>query len=410
MVGINQINKTKYLKMLKSDIKLMEINSIYEGDNLEILNKFPSNSIDLIYLDPPFFTGKNWEFIWKDKPEKRALDDRWAGGIEHYIAWMEPRLRECHRILKDTGSMYLHCDWRANAHLRILMDRIFKPKNFKNEIVWGYRIQGAGKKRFPTKHDILLFYTKSDKYTFNPQYERLYYQKNFFDVKKDEQGRLYRDVLVRDVWDDINALISISKELLGYPTQKPIALLERVVKASSNKGDIVLDPFCGCGTTLVASQKLGRKWIGIDVSPTACKLMFKRMQKECGIKPLLIKGTVDLNYVKKLPHFEFQNWVVVDKFYGTISKTKSGDFGIDGMTSQITGGFPIQVKQSEDVGRNVIDNFQPAMDRVKKKKGYIVAFSFGKGAYEEVARLKNEGGIQIILRTVQELLDGKIEE
>ena len=128
------------------------------------------------------------------------------------------------------------------------------------------------------------------------------------------------------------------------------------------------------------------------------------------IDELIEKGNVDLKYVKKLPPFEFQNWVVVDKFLGNVSKTKSGDIGIDGLTPQITGGFPIQVKQSEDVGRNVIDNFETAMRRLNKKKGYIVAFSFGKGAVEEVARLKNQENITIILRTVQELLDGKVEE
>lgn len=387
----------------------MEINAIYEGDNIEILTKFPSNSIDLIYADPPFYTGKTWEVIWKDSPERRAFKDRWAGGIEHYITWMEPRLRECFRVLKPTGSMYLHCDWRASAHLRILMDKIFGAKGFKNEIVWAYRIQGAGKKRWPTKHDNILLYSKTDKYTFNPQYERIYYQKPFFDVKKDEQGRLYRDVLVRDVWDDINALISISKELMGYPTQKPVALLERIVKASSNKGDVVLDPFCGCGTTLVASQKLGRRWIGIDISATACKLMGKRLRKEFNITVNIIRGEINLNYVKKLHHFEFQNWVVVDKFLGTVSKKKSSDFGVDGSTPQITGGYPIQVKQSEDVGRNVVDNFETAMRRFNKKKGYIVAFSFGKGAVEEAARVKNQEGLEIILRTVEELLNGKIE-
>jgi DNA modification methylase len=387
----------------------MEINSIYEGDNLEVMSKFPDKSVDLIYLDPPFFTGKNWEFIWKDKPEKRAFEDRWAGGIEHYTAWMEPRLRECHRLLKDTGTIYLHCDFRADAHLRIVMDNIFGKKNFQNEIIWAYRIQGAGKKKWPTKHDTILFYSKTNGYKFNPQYERLYYQKNFFDVKKDAEGRMYRDVLVRDVWDDINALISISKELLGYPTQKPVALLERIVKASSNKGDVVLDPFCGCGTTLIASQRLERRWIGIDVSPTACKLMQKRLKKDLSFSAPIISGAVDMKYVKKLNPYDFQNWVVVDKFLGTVSRTKSGDMGIDGLTPQITGGHPIQVKRSDDVGRNVIDNFETAMRRMNKKKGYIVAFSFGKGAFEEVARVKNQEGLDITLRTVQDLLDGKIE-
>ena len=123
-----------------------------------------------------------------------------------------------------------------------------------------------------------------------------------------------------------------------FPTQKPVTLLERIIKASSKENDIILDPFCGCGTTLIASQKLNRKWIGIDVSPTACKLMSKRMRNEFAIKPHLIKGTVDLRYVRNLSPFEFQNWVVVDKFFGKVSDKKSGDMGIDGWTPQILGG------------------------------------------------------------------------
>ncbi|HLD18851.1 MAG TPA: restriction endonuclease [Candidatus Nanoarchaeia archaeon] len=138
--------------------------------------------------------------------------------------------------------------------------------------------------------------------------------------------------------------------------------------------------------------------------------MIKRMRHQYAVTPHFVRGEVDIKYVKKLEPFEFQNWVVVDKFLGTISRTKSGDMGIDGITPQLTGGFPIQVKQSPDVGRNVIDNFQTAMRRVKKKKGYIVAFSFGKGSYEEAARVKNQEDLHIILRTVQELLDGKVEE
>jgi len=212
---------------------------------------------------------------------------------------------------------------------------------------------------------------------------------------------------IGNLWDDIDRVGQ--GENLGYPTQKPVALLKRIVEVSSNKGDVVLDPFCGCGTTLAATHELQRKWIGIDVSPTACKLMKKRLHKFYNVDANLIKGQVDIKYVKKLEPFEFQNWVVVDKFLGTVSKTKSGDMGIDGFTPQVMGGYPIQVKQSENVGRNVIDNFQPAMDRVNKKKGYIVAFSFVRGAYEECARVKNEAKYEIILRTVQELLDGKVE-
>ena len=145
------------------------------------------------------------------------------------------------------------------------------------------------------------------------------------------------------------------------------------------------------------------------MSPTACKLMLRRMRTELSINAKLIKGAVDLKYVKKLSPFEFQNWVVVDKFLGKVSDKKSGDMGIDGWTPQILGGFPIQVKQSDSVGRNVIDNFETAMRRTKKKKGYIVAYSFGRGAYEEAARVKNQENIEIILRTIKELLEGKTE-
>jgi len=404
----------------------MEVNAIYEGDNLEILSKFPDKSVDLIYADPPFFSNKHYEVIWDDGAEIRSFQDRWKGGIEHYITWMEPRLRECHRVLKDTGSMYLHCDLHANAHLRILMDKIFDEKNFRNEIVWYYSTCGRPKNAFPSKHDTIFFYAKSSSTKFYADQVKIPYTENYIKTHfpdADEKGKKIRKrfdagkwriyqadegMVPNDVWE-IPYVNSMSSERLGYPTQKPLKLLEPIINASSKKGDIVLDPFCGCGTTLVAAQKLNRRWIGIDVSPTACKLMKKRLQKECSINALLVKGDIDLKYIQKLPPFEFQNWVVVDKFYGKVSDKKSGDMGIDGFTPQVTGGYPIQVKQSEGVGRNVIDNFETAMDRVKKNKGYIAAYSFGKGAYEEVARVKNDKGLEIILRTVQDLLDGKVE-
>ena len=424
MVGIDTTCKTECLKMLKSNIKLMETNSIYEGDNLEILNKFPNESIDLIYLDPPFFSNQQYEKIWGDKQEIMSFEDRWAGGIEHYILWMEPRLRECHRILKNTGSIYLHCDWHADAHLRILMDKIFGDSNFRNEIVWHYKKWSAGWQQFQRNHDIILFYSKSSnqKRVFNKIFmdRALSTLKRFGNAKiisgfdertgKRIPSQMSKEksegVPMDDVWD-IGRVPPVKQM---FPTQKPEALLDRIVQASSNEGDIVLDCFCGCGTTLISANRLKRKWIGIDVSPTACKVMAKRLKEEFKIKVQIVRGEVDINYVKKLKPFEFQNWVVIDKFLGTASKTKSGDMGIDGFTPFVTGGCPIQVKQSEDIGRNVIDNFETAIRRLNKKKGYIVAFSFGKGAVEEVARVKNQEGITIILRTIKDLLNGKIEE
>ncbi len=337
---------------------------------------------------------------------------------------MDPRLRECHRVLNGTGSIYLHCDWHANAHLRILMDKIFGENNFRNEVIWHYKKWSAGWQQFQRNHDTILFYSKSDnkKRIFNKMFMGRAEStlKRFGNAKiisgyDEETGKRIpaqmskeesKGVPMDDVWD-IGRVPPIKQM---FPTQKPEQLLERIISASSNEGDLVLDPFCGCGTTLVVSQELKRKWIGIDVSPTACKLMAKRLRQSFSISPKIIKGTVDLKYVKNLNDFEFQNWVIIDKFLGNISRTKSNDFGIDGLTPQITGGYPIQVKQSEGVGRNVIDNFETAMRRLKKTKGYIVAYSFGKGAREEAARVKNQEGITIILRTVQELLDGKVEE
>lgn len=405
----------------------MEIDAIYEGDNLEIMSKFDPNKIDLIYADPPFFTNKNYEVIWHDKEEIRSFKDRWEGDIEFYITWMEPRLRECWRVLKDTGSMYLHCDYHANAHLRLLMDKIFGENKLRSEIIWstetvsGFKSQAN---KWIRSHDTILFYTKSNEYTFNKEYLP-HKQEYLARFKKSDAKGAFRDDrggrkqyltdtkgrMVGDVWTDIMSFQQAStiKEYMGYPTQKPVALLDRIVNASSNKGDVILDPFCGCGTALSSAQKNGRKWIGIDISPTACKLMAKRLKKEYNITAQMVKGDVDMSYVKKLEPFEFQNWVVVEKFLGTISKTKSGDMGIDGLTPQITGGYPIQVKQSESIGRNQIDNFETAMRRMGKKKGYFVALSFGSGAKEEVARVKNQEGVEIVLRTAQDLIDGKIE-
>jgi len=373
----------------------------------------PDSSIDLIYADPPFFTEKKYEIIWGNGYEVRAYEDRWKGGVQNFLAWIEPKLVECHRVLKPTGSMYLHCDWHVNAHLRILMDRIFGEKNFQNEVIWHYRTGGVGKRWFGRKHDTILVFSKNIKSVkFAPQEVKEYYRDIYgTDFKpgwKDRRGGTdskgaYRYAFIDDVWN-IPAVFNMSKEYLGYPTQKPEALLERIIKASSDSMDIVLDPFCGCGTTLVVANKLGRRFIGIDISPTACKLMFKRLRKKC--PSLKLEETVvglpkTLEEIRQLEPFEFQNWVV-QKLGARVSERKIGDMGIDGFTFDLK---PIQVKQSNKVGRNVVDNFETAMRRVKAKRGIIVAFSFSKGAYEEVARAKLQEGLEIELTTVQDIIN-----
>lgn len=387
-------------------------NSLICGDNMAILPTLEKESVDLIYVDPPFFSNRNYEIIWGDEAEIRSFEDRWEGGMNVYIEWMKARVIELHRVLKPTGSFYLHCDWHAGHYLKVMCDGIFGYGNFQNEIAWAYRTQGATKKRWSRKHDTLFFYSKSDKWTFNHITERSYMQHKYGfakdDLKLDEHGRQYRDALVRDVWE-ISALQSSTKEKLGYPTQKPEALLQRIINANSNPNDLVLDGFCGCGTAMAVAQKSGRRWIGIDISPSAIATIKNRLNRD-HVDPRtydvigMPKKDEDLKAFKP---FEFQYWAI-NEMHGTPSSKVVGDMGIDGLS--FINHHPIQVKQSEAVGRNVVDNFETALRRYYNTKkemiGYIVAFSFTSGAREEVARVKNEG-MKIELVRVQDILDRK---
>ncbi|MCX6018188.1 MAG: DNA methyltransferase [Chloroflexi bacterium] len=278
---------------------------LHHGDNLTQLRaQIADASVDLIYLDPPFNSGQAY-YATGLRDAGPRFDDRWAwdatafaaaceavspamadvlralmrlvgeGGDLAYCAFLAPRLVECARVLRPTGSIYLHCDVRMSHYLRLMLDALFGRANFRNEIAWAYRTGGVGKRTFARKHDPILFYSASAAYTFHPQYERIRYRKPFFSAKRDEEG-WYADVLLRDVWE-IPAVINVSAERSGYPTQKPLALLERIVTASSNAGDVVLDPFCGSGTTLVAAQRCGRCWIGIDANVDALTVAEKRL-------------------------------------------------------------------------------------------------------------------------------------
>ncbi len=384
----------------------LDTNLIYCGDNLEVMAKFPEKSVDLIYADPPFFSNKQYEIIWGNGAEMKVYEDRWKGGINVYIQWMAERLWQCYRVLKDTGSMYLHCDWHASHRLRVAMDEIFDERHFQNEIIWSYRTGGATKTRFARKHDNILFYSKSEKHTFNPQYVPyvmggiLEDERGLYQIQKGKRVNFnQRGALMPDVWE-IPYIGSVARERLGYPTQKPEILLKRILEASSNKDDIVLDPFGGCGTTLVVARQLGRKWIGIDVSPIACSLMNTRLNKVGASDVRIIGAPKTIKELKQLEPFQFQNWVIA-RIGGVLSTRKSSDMGIDGYTFMAKG--PVQVKQSEGVGRNVVDNFETAIRREHKTTGYIVAFSFTKSAYEEAARAKLEGNLDIKLVRVNEM-------
>lgn len=480
---------------------------LYRDDNLHRLALLPDKSIDLIYLDPPFFSNRFYEVIWGDEAEVRSFEDRWQGGILVYIAWMRDRLIEMHRILKDTGSLYLHCDWHASHYLKVMMDDHFGASNFTNEIVW--RRAGAHNKagRYGPIHDTILFYRKSAEATWtNPRrpYMREHVEQyfvrdehgwrtNYFgnvltgsgrrggesglpwrgidpsakgrhwaipgplleEVDEDLSGltqhqkldRLYQlgyitidpgaawpmyehyitpsnGTSVPDVWafqpytggtvfgtdagidEDVRWLSPRDQERLGYPTQKPEGLLTRIISASSVPGQVVLDPFCGCGTTLAIAERLSRRWIGIDISVTAMGIIERRVLKERGQKPVVIGMPTTEKELATLKPYEFQNWVI-QSLQGHHAARRTGDMGIDGYT--FFNRDPIQVKRSEHVGRPVLDGFQTAIKREGKQRGCIVAFSFTRGAQEEAARARAEEGIDIELLTVRSILHARGE-
>jgi DNA modification methylase len=427
-------------------VSYFNTNTIYCGDCKEVLAKFPNERVDLIYADPPFFSNQQYEIIWRDGYELRAFEDRWKGGILNYVEWMKERLEQCYRVLKTSGAMYLHCDWHASHYLKVRMDDIFGRENFRNEISVKRIRKNVHEyervKRLNVAFDSILFYAKSDEHTIKAPMREEHKPARWhaFDAnglrtgmdydlfghkppqgghwrwtkeraeKAIKEGRLRANpktgrpeylipasthVILTSVWDDINAYSFKS----GYPTEKSEELLERIIETSSEPMNIILDPFCGCGTAIVVAQKKGRRWIGVDVSPTACDLMERRM-RSLGVSPNMMGMPLSEEDLRKIAPFDFQNWIV-KRLFGRVSARKSSDMGIDGYTFE---GIPIQVKQSDDIGRNVIDNFETAIRRRKVSQGIIVAFSFGKGANEEIARAKLYDNIEIKPITVKELI------
>ncbi|MDO8620819.1 MAG: DNA methyltransferase [Candidatus Levybacteria bacterium] len=273
-------------------------NKLYLGDNLEVLRTLPSNSIDLIYIDPPFFSGRNYNVIWGDSNEVRTFEDIWEGGITSYLIWLNARLWEMRRVLKNTGSIYVHCDWHASHYIKTEMDKIFGYENFVNEVIWWYHMGAKSKKDFSKKHDIIFLYSKSKKYTFEIERVKVPFKESSAEENfhyKDEEGRRFRKKwsskmgkyykyyldegkYPEDVWD-IPTIPAVHKERIGYPTQKPEVLLERIIKASSNEGEVVADFFVGGGTTLAVAQKLKRKFIGCDSSRVAVSVTLDRLVK-----------------------------------------------------------------------------------------------------------------------------------
>ncbi|WP_419856280.1 DNA methyltransferase [Candidatus Poriferisodalis sp.] len=272
-----------------------------------------SNSVDLIYLDPPFNSNADYAAPIGSQAAGAAFKDTWGlddinlawhGEIKHeqpglydllnatrrihgdsmmsYLIYMAIRVMEMRRLMSPTGSLYLHCDPTASHYLKLMLDDVFGSQQFQNEFIWHYGGGGASKKRWARKHDVILFYTAGSSWTFNADDVRTPHKWTDGQRRADGSQRDERGKLGEDVWQH-HGVMPWAKERVGYPTQKPLALLERIVKASSKPGDVVLDPFCGCATACIAATLSGRQWVGIDISPKAAELVAMRMHDEVGV-------------------------------------------------------------------------------------------------------------------------------
>jgi len=481
-------------------------NKLYYGDNLTILqDHIASESIDLIYLDPPFNSKRDYNLLFKtpkgheSDAQITAFEDTWHWGEQAereftglfkqantavaeminslrrflkesdmmaYLVMMANRLLEMHRVLKPTGSLYLHCDPTSSHYLKIVLDTIFCAENFRNELIWKRATSGSSKavaQRFGSDHDVILYFSKNSNVMFNkiylpyPAYE---IEKRF--KRSDDHGRykdaelatysadtleklkaegkliinpsgkyrykIYLDeikgVLADDVWTDIFPINSQAQERLGYPTQKPLALLERIIQASSNPGDIVMDPFCGCGTAVHAAQKLNRRWIGIDITHLAISLIEKRMKDAFSNISFEVHGTPrDFDGAKNLAErdkYQFQWWacslVNAQPYQG---KKKGADSGIDGLvffqdTANEAKKVIVSVKGGTHVNVTMVKDLIATVEREKAAIGLFITLAeptrpmtkeaVSAGFYHSEGWNKDFPKIQIL--TVENLMSG----
>lgn len=515
------------------------MNTLYYGDNLKVLREYiKAESIDLIYLDPPFNSNRSYNVLFKDESgnssdaQITAFDDAWHWGetaertyqdlIQNapmnvatmigalrqfigggnnkgnqmfaYLVMMAARLVELHRVLKPTGSLYLHCDPTASHYLKLLMDMIFGVENFRNEVIWRRQnAKGLAFTRYASNHDTLLFYSKSMDHRWNAQYKPhdQEYLDNFYKYKDPTNGRVYRladltnpnkdrpnltyDFLgitrvwrwtkermlkayqdglviqtkpgsvpqlkryldeqegtpIDDIWDDLSPIQAQAAERLGYPTQKPLALLERIIQASSNPGDVILDPFSGCGTCIDAAQSLGRNWIGIDITHLAIAMHKARLKDRFGFEPNkdyeVIGEPEDLAGARQLARedrYQFQWWALsliqARPLGGDGGKTgkKGSDRGIDGAINfleerGVVKRALVQVK-SGHVKSGDIRDLKGTLDREGAQIGVFVTLeeasremvteSASAGFYHSDLWQKDFPRIQIV--SIEELLNG----
>ena len=473
------------------------VSTFYHGDCLFVMkHDIPPESVDLIYLDPPFFTGKVQKGRWEPGAMEVSFEDSrrfWAEKanqmrdstpmwIRHlalkrpdfasYLWYMMARLEMCHRVLRRTGSIYLHCDPRASHYLKMVMDEVFDPERFHNEIIWKRTTAHSSGKKFAPIHDVILYYSKTEDFIwnepradYNQQYLDKYYKYDDGDVRLywrnsltaagtrqgdsgqpwrgidiaatgqhwkfvresldalDVEGRIYwpphggfpqikryRNELkgksVSDIWDDVDRINPVGRERTGYPTQKPEDLLNRIIDASSNEGGTVLDPFCGCGTTIYAAHKRNREWIGIDINRNAYDATKGReVQLPLGKKEDFAKAKYvsrDLAEISTMDGHAFEVWV--NEFYRATKP--SPDMGIDGVTAE---GVPIQAKVYE-IKYPVLSQFitdakyHPRVPQPVKKVVAVSQKGFDDGARKRKFEIETAEGIQVELVTPEDML------
>jgi DNA modification methylase len=396
----------------------LEPNRLYWGDNLHVMRQLPSESIDLIYIDPPFFSGRQYNVIFGDQNELRSFSDIWEGGMPGYLIWLNARLYEMKRLLKRTGSIYVHCDWHASHYIKVEMDKIFGHDSFLNEVVWGYTSGGVAKQWFGRKHDVLLLYAKHPGSHFlNLPREKSYTRTlpephtnsgRQLAVERDaicelcengRPGQKYRMVSMRDVWSDLRSLFRNDEEMIGYPTQKPERLLVRVISSSCPNDGAVADFFCGGGTAAAVAQRLGRRWIACDQSRVAVAITADRLTRQV---------EEQIGTTLAVPDFTVEHWGVYearrladsppDQFRAFVLKcfgatTDGAEDGIHGYK----GAIPVWVgepNQKRAVTAADVQTFANAMRKTLRYKqdnlrdGIILAWAFRPDAVEAADRLR----------------------
>ena len=469
-------------------------NRLYYGDNLEILPLLEKESVDLCYIDPPFNSKRNYNQIYnnigaKDKAQVQAFTDTWEwdnaaqkgfarfnpdlekgdstipektkililalhkvlgeGSMLAYIVSMAQRILEIYRVLKPTGSFYLHCDPTASHYLKLVLDSVFCRNNgdFQNEIIWSYQGTGEPKKRFKRKHDTIFFYTKDENYYFSDEgssepisdFSKSKYTKQdeqgFYKEIKHEDGKVYKQYMkdfmrMRDVWE-IPTINAQAKERLGYPTQKPEKLLERIILASSNEGDVVLDAYCGCGTTVAVAERLKRKWIGIDITYNSISLIIKRLIDSYG-KSILNKTDIfgipkDVEAARDLAlksktRKEFEVWAIMTYSNNRAipNEKKGADKGIDGIMYFTTSVSPLEhgtilfSVKSGAVGVAQVRDFLHVIEREKAAGGVFITLEEptkpmlqeAKNAGKFINPLTDATFDKLQIVTVKEMIEG----